>query len=425
MKFTSRQVLILIGGIVALAGGLFLVSVNLRSESKPPEVELIVWGTEPNQYFEEALRLYKEVRPNVTVTYERIAEAGYDEKLLNALASASGPDVFMIGSRGLPREKGKLAPAAATQMNIKRMRELYPTVVEQDFVSGGSVYALPLYIDTLALLYNRDLFDSAGVVAPPKTWDEFQNAVARLREIAENGQIVRAGAAMGGSMRTIPNAADTVYALMLQNGAAMTDANFTNALFASDAGLEAFNFYLRFADPASSAYTWNDTLAPAVEGLAGGKTAMMLGYKADADAIAKKSPFVSLGVAGLPQQAGAAASLTYGAYRGFAVSKQSKAAEWGWDFTVFIASNKNAHEAYVKASGRPPALRSAIAERLADPEIGVFAKQALTARSWHQANPSRIAEIFDDAIRGVLRGEVDSQKALRQAKEQVDQLMRR
>jgi len=44
-----------------------------------------------------------------------------------------------------------------------------------DFLYQGQPYASPLSINTLALFYNRDLLNEAGIVLPPVTWEEFVN----------------------------------------------------------------------------------------------------------------------------------------------------------------------------------------------------------------------------------------------------------
>ena len=41
----------------------------------------------------------------------------------------------------------------------------------------------------------RDLFDQAGIVSPPKTWEEFQADVALLHRVSPNGQIEKAAGA--------------------------------------------------------------------------------------------------------------------------------------------------------------------------------------------------------------------------------------
>ena len=149
-----------------------------------------------------------------------------------------------------------------------------------------------------------------------------------------------------------------------------------------------------------------------------------MGYKSDLDELRRKSPFLSVTAAPLPQPAGIVQPVTYADYQGLAVSKQGKSASWAWDFVVFATTDAAAHKEYLSASGRAPALRSEIGSRLDDENIGVFAKQALVARSWHEADPAKIAAIFNHAIQDVLASRVDSSRALQTANEGVTQLMK-
>jgi hypothetical protein len=61
---------------------------------------------------------------------------------------------------------------------------------------------------------------------------------------------------------------------------------------------------------------------------------------------------------------------------------------------------------------------------LSNPDYGVFSKQALIARTWHEADSVQIGKIFDTMIQDVLSGRFDSSRALRTAAEKVGSLMR-
>lgn len=424
MKLSPRQIVILLGAVAAIAVVWFFIATNLRKNSMPPEVQLTVWGTDDvPAVFEQVTQKYKAVRPNVTVSYERVGRAGYEEKLLNALASGQGPDIFVLPNRSLPKHIGKLVPADPSQISIAEIEELFPQIVGRDFIASSRVYALPLSIDTIALFYNKDMFDATGIVSPPKTWKEFQELVPALRVVNENRQIVRAAAAIGGTEKTVPHAADILHLLMLQSGVAMTTPDFSAAIFDSDKGVEAMNYYLQFGDAASSVYTWNENQPSAFDSFLAGKTAMVFGYLRDAEALKQKSPFFPLGIAAAPQAEGGAI-VSYADYDGFAVSKQSKSSGWAWDFIAYAATDKGAASSYASAAKRVPVLRSLIAAAKTSPDLGVFARQALTARSWYEPDAERVEAVFNRALDRVIHGETDTLQALRQANDQVDQMMR-
>ncbi len=420
-QFNQKQVFILIGGGLLAILAIYLVFTNLRSSSKPPELTLNVWGTESRGTVDGVLGSYQQMRPNVRINYTQVEPGRYDRTLLDALAAGEGPDVFMIHNRSLSRDINKLSPADPSQLSLSQFRDDFPTVAEQDFVSGGKIYALPLFVDTLALLYNRDLFDRASIVAPPQTWEDFQRLAPYLRKLDPNGQLSQAAAAIGGTDKTVPHSADLLSVLMLQNGTRMNDER-GQSVFAAGEGQQAFNFYLQFANPSSDYYTWNDNQTPAFTALKNGKLAMAFGYYSDLLSIRSQSPFLRVAAAPLPQTSSNA--ISYADYWGLAVSKQSKWPAWGWDLALFLTTNSDMAKMYMTAANRPPALRALIGQYVNDSNLGVFARQALTARSWIEPDAAQTESILNSAIQNVLLGKLNSAQALRQAQDQINQLIR-
>ncbi len=433
MKLSQRQIIIIGGVALLLIVVVVAIFLNLR-QGQGAAVIVTVWGFEKEDVFKPLIQSYNQSRPNVQIAYRQIPQKNYESYLLNALAAGQGPDIFPIHNRAIPKNKDKMAAADPSQLNIGQLQELFPEVIQQDFSLGASsaisnrkIYALPLYLDTLVLLYNKDLFDQASIVAPPKTWDEFQGMVPRLRSMSANGQIIKAAAALGGSQKTIGTAVDILNALMLQNGATMANPDLRRAAFASgqsDApGPQAFNFYLQFANPRSNYYTWNDNQPDYLQSFSSGNAAMIFDYYSAAADLQKRNPFLNIGLAALPQPAATAAALNYADYWGLAVSKQSRAKTWAWDFIIAITTQPEISRLYLASTNRPPALRSLIAENLNSPVLAIPSKQALTARSWYEADEEKINQIFNNAITGVLNGQFDSGQALQQAQDQVSQLM--
>src|SRR3989344_3780451 len=181
---------------------------NLRSNTEPQAVLIKVWGTDSRQVFDQIAGLYRQANPTVTIEYKQI-DPEYDEsEVVNAMARAEGPDVFMVNNRNFYRSQDKMMPYGGRvpapspgqdSFNLVDLRAAFPSVVEQDFVKGGKMYALPLYVDTLAMFYNQDLFDRASIVAPPRNWEDLKKIVPYLRSMNQSNQIVQSAAAIGGS----------------------------------------------------------------------------------------------------------------------------------------------------------------------------------------------------------------------------------
>jgi len=326
----------------------------------------------------------------------------------------------MFHSSWLPKHYDKVMPVPETFLPLSQFRQLFPTVVEQNFVLNGKVYALPLYIDTLAFLYNKDIFDAKSIALMPKTWQEFQNLISQLRQINILNQIVKPAAALGGSEKNINSASDLLNLLMLQFGSQMIDQygkiNFGNQ------GLQALNFYLQFANPSSPYYTWNENLHYSLDSFSEGSTAIIFNYASQIPLIKAKNPYLSIGVTLTPQPAGVSQPIDYANYWGLSVSNQSRNSNLAWNFIFSATTNSQVSEIYLQAVKKPPALRSLIEKYKNDPELGVFAKQALTARSWPQPDSNVVKQTFSNMIESVLSGRLNSEQALRQAENEINEL---
>jgi multiple sugar transport system substrate-binding protein len=425
MKFSQRQVIMIIGGVVLAVVLAVVFILNVRPAAKnAAAVKLSVWGIEDKKMFYSVVSAY----PYATVSYTQMDPANYDQQVLSALAAGTGPDVFEIGDRSVPKWSSVIAPMPATvaaQFGPLQVANTFPDVVTQDFVQNGQIYALPLSIDTLAVVYNKDLFNSAGIALPPKTWDDFEADVLKLRVLGPSGQLTQSGAAIGGSESSVPHASDLLALLMLQNGTTMVNNGLTSAVFAADAsggtGVAALNFYLQFGNIASPYYTWDNQTGDALDSFAAGKTAMIFAYQADIAAIRAKAPFLNIGIAPMPQPTGATVAVNYPSYEGFAAAKAGQSA-LAWNFIVYLTATEANEKMYLAATGKPPAMRTEIQADADDPDLSVFAAQALTAKSWYEPDDAQVDSIFNAAIGNVLSGADDSTTALKQAQAAVTAL---
>ena len=316
VKFTQRQIaIIVIGAIVAIGLGALFIFNGQKKASTAQVFTLSVWGTDDEKAFNDLITYYTQYDPAAKITYTQVDPADYENQLLRAFAAGNGPDVFEIGNRSLPKWQSTLAElpeAYASQFGTLQLQNDFPSVVQSDFTVPATatttgVYALPLSIDTLAMVYNKDLFDSAGIATPPTTWDDFEADILKLRSENSTGQIVRAAAALGGSETSISEAPDILSLLMLQNGTQMVSGDLSAATFAgaeTSAGLSAFNFYLQFANAVSPYYTWNDAMGDDVQSFINGNVAIIFGYHDTLNTIKAKSPFMNIGVAAIPQPGG-------------------------------------------------------------------------------------------------------------------------
>ncbi len=374
------------------------------------------------------INAYQALHPFITINYRKLNYDEYEQALVDALAEDRGPDIFSIQNTWVRKYQTKLAPMPdsismvypVTKGTIKKevipelrtARSITVTEVKNNFVGTVAedvllpkdgkekVFALPLAIDTLAMYYNKDLVNNAGIAVLPSYWNkDFQQAVKKLTKQDAAGQITQSGVALGGSAN-IERSTDILAALMMQNGAVMMSGNSVTFNQTPEAfrergynpGLEALRFYSDFANPGKEVYAWNSTLPNSLQSFIDGKLAIFFGYSYEMSIIKARAPKLNFTVAPFPQIEGTAAGANSANYWVEAVSAKSKYQNEAWDFVQFMTTKPEQAKKYLDITKHPAALRSLLKDQLADEELTVFAGSALTARSWYRGRDVIAAE---------------------------------
>jgi len=390
------------------------------------EGALTFWGIGDNQNaYESTITNFKKFYPKVEITYRGFdTQEEYARALLESMAQGKGPDIFMVLNSAVPNNTGKISPMPETIIPFAQLQSLFPRIVEQDFFPQKTIYGLPLSIDTLALIYNRNFIDQAAVQIP-KTWEDFQKVVKKLTVIDPSKKIIRAGAAIGGSQKNISTAPDILSLLMLQTGTKMISDDFKSATFASPEGKDALRFYTQFSNGTQEAYTWNETMPNDLDLFGQEGVAMIFNYASSLPEIQKRNAFIEYKIAPMPQPASAEnRSIAYPKYWGYTVSRQSQVPDVAWQFVLFMTTDETSVRSYLTKTKKSPALDNLIrSEYINDPDLGVFARQALIARSWPQINDVAIGNIFSNMIELVTTNQNTIESAIGKAQEEVSRLM--
>jgi multiple sugar transport system substrate-binding protein len=397
-------------------------------------VTLTYWRVwDDSDSFSDIIKNYNALHPNIRIEYRKFRYEEYEKELLNAMAEDRGPDIYSIPANWLERYRSKIQPMpeattlaypittgtlkkeTTIQMRTNRsitLKELksnfvdavYKDVVKTDIDATTKkpkeyVYGLPLFMDTMVMFYNKDLFNNAGIAEPPAYWNKtFQQYVQKLTKQNTKGEIIQSGVALGGSTN-VSRAPDILAALMLQNGATIIDDN-NQVMFAQNLrntgqefnpGIEALRFYIDFANPAKEVYTWNDALDNSLTMFEANKLAMMFGYAYQLETIRADAPKLNFGIAHLPQIENSAQKINIANYWVETVAKKSKYKNEAWDFVQY-ATKADQAKTYLAKTNKPTALRSLVQSQIDDMNIGVFADQVLTARSWYKGQDASAAE---------------------------------
>ena len=432
----KKLLLILVAGIAILVFvTLILILRNISGGGTGQRVALEFWGVfDDRTAFDGVIRGFQNQNPNVTISYRQFSFGDYEGEIVNALAAGRGPDIWMIHNTWLPKHIDKLTPLPSRfkgidgpAMTFKDFQNQFVDVAVNDLTSESQIYGIPLYVDTLALYYNKDLFNNAGITVPPKNWEEFNSIVERLAKLDDSGNIIQSGAATG-TAKNINRSTDILMALMLQSGVQMTDFDKTSATFArsvnnTPVGEVALRYYTDFANPSVRTYSWNDSQHYSIDAFSEGQTAMMFNYSHQIAALNEKSSRLNYAVAPMPQ-INETDIKNYANYWAVAVSRSSLSSDVAWQFLSYLAS-KDGTSNYLTQTFRPSARRDIIDVQKNDLTLGVFANQVLTAKSWYQIDSSAIESIFAEMIDDVNFGRLSIREAIQNAESEVNVLMGR
>lgn len=118
----------------------------------------------------------------ITVTYEPL-EGDYNAALFNALSAGTAADIFYIPVETAP---GIIATGKVLPLDGLIETDAFIDSLVEAYTVDGQVYGVAKDFNTLAIHYNLDLFEEAGVEVPNEndTWATFAD---KLRGVSELG----------------------------------------------------------------------------------------------------------------------------------------------------------------------------------------------------------------------------------------------
>ena len=462
-RFNLAVIAIAILGLVVLPGlGCKGGSKAAKNSLKP--VSLTYWRVfDGSDAFASIIEDYRKIHPNVTIDYRKLRFDEYEDEILRAFAEDRGPDMFSVHNTWMKEYKPLIKPLPDTvrltyseqkgtikkesvvvvrdepTMTTRTLDDTFVQVVKdyaiypasEDGSTKNRIHSIPLSVDTLALFYNKDILDAAGIPQPPRTWEEFQEDVVSLTKYDVNGNVAQSGAAIGAG-GNIERSSDIISLLMMQSGAELADTR-GQARFAEQVIIDgqriipstsALRFYTDFANPTKESYTWSQDFANSFDAFASGQTGFFFGYSYHKPLLDARSSKLNYAVSPVPQiNEDLSSSINYANFWMETVSKQSDNADWAWDFIQFAAKERNV-QSYLNRTDKPTALRGLVLDQSNNSDVGVFADQVLSARAWYNGQDATAAEqALADMIDAVVDGSLALQDALDVAQQQVNQTL--
>src|SRR5690606_5261397 len=185
---------------------------------------------------------FEAANPDITVKHTTLPYADHPTRVVAGRAAGQGPDVVQLFYGWLDNFAGggliqPLNPDVFPHDQIED--EFFPIVTAMK--RGDDYYGLPTAVRSLALFYNKALFEEAGLDPnnPPQTLEELVAAAEATTKRDGGGNITTAGI-------TLDMAGQDHHwwreVLVRQYGGEPYDAD-GNVAYNSDAGVEALKFY--------------------------------------------------------------------------------------------------------------------------------------------------------------------------------------
>ena len=136
--------------------------------------------------FDELIKRFNEEYPDVTIDHQFVPFGEAQNKFKTAAQAGSGaPDILRAEVAWVPEfaSLGYLYALDGTAA-LEDSDDYFETPLSSN-VFDGKTYGVPQVTDSLALLYNKELFEKAGIDSPPATWDEVADAAQKLESEAK------------------------------------------------------------------------------------------------------------------------------------------------------------------------------------------------------------------------------------------------
>ena len=133
----------------------------------------IVAGTDEMPAWQGIVDAFNKSQSRIEVKLERLPGSWneYIQKVTAQIAAGDPPDIGRMGVAYMPMfsAKGQLEDLAPYMQDLDPS-QYYDAAMDQ-YMQDGKMFGMPVGIYTLAMYYNKDMFEKAGVTPPPADWN--------------------------------------------------------------------------------------------------------------------------------------------------------------------------------------------------------------------------------------------------------------
>lgn len=391
----------------------FVFTGAIAAQDSPVRLTIAGWSSSPEE--DAALQaLIEQFEAQTGYDVEFVPSPNHPVTMQTAFASGEYANVFYIDSSVLP-DWASAGVVAVGEGQIEDEDGFYPALLDV-FRLDDVLYCPPKDFSTMALQYNKDLFDAAGIEYPTAdwTWDDLKAAAEALTDPA-------AGVIGLVTPLELPRFLPFLY----QAGGAVIDAE-GNYVFNDEAARTAVEFFVSFSldgtggAPSAVDSGWGG------EAFGKGRAAMAMEGNWVINFLLQNYPELNWGVAELP--AGPAGKATMAFTVCYGVGQDNPFPEESWELVNYLTGEEGQIRAADVSFGPMPTRPSASEAYLAtwgprsegvafDPaDIDAFIVGADYSYRWQfPVGFGPFIDTFNSAIQRAASGEITAEDVLFEA----------
>lgn len=386
-------------------------------EAEP--VTLQYWHTHSDPetaQLDKVIAAFEAENPDITVEPTRYAYSDFKTALLTAISSGEVPDVARLDIAWVSEfaDQGALVQLDGNMPGFEEIiADTFPGPLSTNFWKGH-YYGLPLDTNTQVLLWNKSVFEEAGISAPPATMEEFADIACTVNRTASED---RYGYAQGGTYFWAP--APIFYAM----GGKVTDEEITTATgyVNSPESVAAFTMLKELYDQSCMSPNLLGGGIATDAGHAEGTYAMIIDGPWMVDIYKNNYPDFEVNFAPIPTGPDGMTSSVVGG-EDVVIMEGTANQEAAMKWAAYLLSPEA--QKMMAEVGQMPTLVSLVGDPAMPSYFNVFQEQLKTAQA-RVPHPrwSDMDNAINNAYQRILNGDQTPQEALDQAAEEIDALL--
>ncbi|WP_418960572.1 extracellular solute-binding protein [Streptomyces tritici] len=163
----------------------------LPGEDGPGSRTVSVWlmnGSVSDEFLDRFTRAYESSHPGIELKFTFQEWTGIGTKVTAAIEGAGGPDVIEVGNTQVARyaDTDKLYDLTLESVRDLDAQHWLPGLAEPGSIDGAQ-YGIPWYAANRVVVYNKDLFERAGVKKLPVTRSQWTDATEKINRTGSQG----------------------------------------------------------------------------------------------------------------------------------------------------------------------------------------------------------------------------------------------